>query len=126
MYKLCLNSRDDLLIINLEKIAFFQANGNYTHLNCIEGETHLLTIGLSKVEDIIRKSWPKGKPSPFIRLGRSLIINQVFLSEISVLKQKVVLSDCGSHSYSLSVPKPLLKEYKEKINELYVNKFKEE
>ena len=126
MYKLCLNSRDELLIINLEKIAFFQANGNYTHLNYMEGETHLLTIGLSKVEDIIRKSWPKGKPSPFIRLGRSLIINQAFLSEISVLKQKVVLSDCGSHSYSISVPKPLLKEYKEKINELNVNKFKED
>lgn len=122
MYKLCLNSRDELLIINLEKIAFFQANGNYTHLNYIEGETHLLTIGLSKVEDFIRKSWPKGKPSPFIRLGRSLIINQTFLSEISVLKQKVVLSDCGAHTYSLSVPKPLLKEYKEKINELYMNK----
>ena len=126
MYKLCLNSRDELLIINLEKIAFFQANGNYTHLNYIEGETHLLTTGLSKVEDFIRTSWPKGKSSPFIRLGRSLIINQVFLSEISVLKQKVVLSDCGTHSYSLSVPKPLLKEYKEKINELYVNKLDED
>lgn len=126
MYKLCLNSRDELLIVNLEKIAFFQANGNYTHLNYIEGKTHLLTIGLSKVEDFIRKSWPKGKPSPFIRLGRSLIINQAFLSEISVLKQKVVLSDCGTHSYSLSVPKPLLKEYKEKINELYLNKIKNE
>ncbi|MCM1142287.1 MAG: LytTR family transcriptional regulator DNA-binding domain-containing protein [Muribaculum sp.] len=122
MYKLCLNSRDELLIINLEKIAYFQANGNYTHLNYIEGEKHLLTIGLSKVEEYIRKTWPKEKPSPFIRLGRSLIINQSFLSEISVLKQKVILSDCGSHSYSLSVPKPLLKEYKEIINELYVNR----
>lgn len=121
MHKICLNSRDELLIINLDKIAFFQANGNYTHMNYIEGEKHLLTIGLSKVEEFIRKSWQKGSHSPFIRLGRSLIINQVFLSEISVLKQKVVLSDCGTHFYSLSVPKPLLKEYKEKINELYVN-----
>lgn len=126
MYKLCLNSRDELLIIDLEKIAFFQASGNYTHLNYIEGETHLLTIGLSKVEDFIRKSWPKGKPSPFVRLGRSLIINQTFLSGISVLKQKIVLSDRGTNSYSLSVPKPLLKEYKEKINELYINKRNEE
>lgn len=126
MYKLCLNSRDELLIINLEKIVFFKANGNYTHLNYIEGETHLLTIGLSKVEDFIRKSWPQGRPSPFVRLGRSLIINQTFLSEISILKQKVVLSDCGSHSYSLNVPKPLLKEYKEKINEFYLNKLNDD
>lgn len=126
MYKLCLNSRDELLIIDLEKIAFFQANGNYTHLKYIEGETHLLTIGLSKVEEYIRMSWTKNKPSPFIRLGRSLIINQSFLSEISVLKQKLILSDRGDNSYVLSVPKPLLKEYKERINELYMKRYKED
>jgi len=122
MYKLCLNSRDELLIINLEKIAFFQANGNYTHLNYIGGETHLLTIGLSKVEEYIRKTWPKVNPSPFVRLGRSLIINQTFLSEISILKQRLTLSDCEAHSYSLNVPKPLLKSYKENINDMYMKR----
>lgn len=126
MYKLCLNARDELLIIDLEKIAFFQANGNYTHLNYILGETHLLTIGLSKVEDLIRITWPKDTPSPFVRLGRSLIINQNYLSEISVLKQKITLSDREQHSYSLSVPKPLLKEYKEKINEMYIKRIAKE
>ncbi|OKY98576.1 MAG: hypothetical protein BHV67_05510 [Bacteroidales bacterium 43_36] len=120
MYKLCLNSRDELLIIDLEKVAFFQANGNYTALNYISGDTHLLTTGLSKVEEYIRMTWPKDNPSPFVRLGRSLIINQSFLSGISVLKQKLTLSDRNGHSYSLSVPKPLLKEYKERINEIYL------
>lgn len=120
MYKLCLNSRDELLIIDLEKVAFFQANGNYTALNYISGDAHLLTTGLSKVEEYIRMTWPKDNPSPFVRLGRSLIINQSFLSGISVLKQKLTLSDRNGHSYSLSVPKPLLKEYKERINEIYL------
>lgn len=122
MYKLCLNSRDELLIIDLGKVAFFQASGNYTRLNYILGETHLLTIGLSKVEEYIRMALSKDTPSPFIRLGRSLIINQSFLSEINVLKQKLTLSDCGRHSYSLPVPKPLLKEYKERINEFYLKR----
>lgn len=122
MYKLCLNSRDELLIIDLHKIAFFQANGNYTHLNYISGDSHLVTLGLSKVEEYIRMSWPKDVPSPFVRLGRSLIINQSFLSEISILKQKVTLSDNNGKSYSLNVPKPLIKEYKEKINQLYHRK----
>lgn len=122
MYKICLNTRDELLIVDLEKIAFFQANGNYTHLNYIEGESHLLTIGLSKMEDIIRQTWPKDVSSPFIRLGRSLIINQTYLSEISILKQKIILSNRGPNSYSLNVPKPLLKEYKERINEFYLNR----
>lgn len=119
MYKLCLNSRDELLIIDLQKIAFFQANGNYTHFNYISGDTHLVTLGLSKVEEYLRVSWPKDVPSPFVRLGRSLIINQNYLSEISVLKQKVTLSDNDGHSYSLNVPKPLIKEYKEIIKNLH-------
>lgn len=113
-----------MLIINLEKIAYFQANGNYTHLKYMDGETHLITLGISKIEELIRMTWPKERLSPFIRLGRSLIINQTFLSEISVLKQKLILSDCGVHSYSLNVPKPLLKDYKERINEFYLNKKK--
>ena len=122
MYKLCLNSRDELLIIDLQKIAFFQANGNYTHLNYISGDSHLVTLGLSKVEEYIRMSWPKDVPSPFVRLGRSLIINQSFLSEISILKQKVTLSYNNGKLYYLNVPKPLIKEYKEKINQLYRRK----
>ena len=58
MYKLCLNTRDELLIINLEKIAYFQANGNYTHLKYMDGETHLITLGISKIEELIRMTWP--------------------------------------------------------------------
>lgn len=125
MYKLCLNSRDELLIIDLEKIAFFQANGNYTHLKYIAGETRLLSIGLSKLEDYIRMTWPRSIASPFVRLGRSLIVNQTYLSEISVLKHRLTLSDRGTNSYTLSVPKPLLKVYKEKINEFYLLKNKD-
>lgn len=49
MPKLCLNSRDDLIILNLDHVAFFQANGNYTQLTYISGQKQLLTIGLSKV-----------------------------------------------------------------------------
>lgn len=122
MYKLCLNSRDELLIIDLQKIAFFHANGNYTHLNYISGDSHLVTLGLSKVEEYLRMSWPKDVPSPFVRLGRSLIINQSYLSEISILKQKVILSDNCGHSYSLNVSKPLIKEYKERMNKLHQRK----
>ncbi len=115
MYKLCLNSRDELIIIDLAKIAFFQANGNYTHMQYIKGETHLLTIGISKVEEFIRQVWPADQPSPFIRLGRSLLINQTYLTEINILKQRITLSDRETNSYTLAVPKPLLKQYKELI-----------
>lgn len=122
MYRLCLNSRDELIIIDLQKIAFFQANGNYTHLKYISGDSHLVTLGLSKVEEYLRKSWPKDVISPFVRLGRSLIINQSFLTRISVIKQNITLSDNCGHYFILNVPKPLLKEYKEKISNQHISR----
>lgn len=119
MLKLCLNSRDELVIINLEKVACFKANGNYTSLHYISKETRLLSIGLTKTEELIRRVWPADRQSPFIRLGRSLIINQSYLSEINLIKQHLGLSDCEGNKIYIKVPKPLLKEYKEKIKDLY-------
>lgn len=115
MPKLCLNSRDELLLIDLEKVAYFQANGNYTQLIYIGSEQRLLTLGMSKIEELIKQGYPSGERSPFIRLGRSLIINQRYLSSISVLKQRIVLSDNASKAYTLQVPKHLLREYKDMI-----------
>lgn len=120
MHTLCLNSRDQLIIIDLDKVAYFQANGNYTRMTYIGGASHLLTQGITKVESFIRQAWPKDVQSPFIRLGRSLIINQSFLSEINMLRQRLILSDRGERNYALAIPKPLLKKYKENINEFYL------
>jgi len=121
MPNLCLNSRDELILIDVDKIAFLQANGNYTRLTYIGGQQVLLTIGLSGVEELIRHALPKNCPGAFVRLGRSLIINQLFLCSISVPKQKIVLSDRGKNSYTLTVPKDLLKVYKRKIAESFTS-----
>lgn len=72
------------------------------------------------MEEIIRRAWPSDKVSPFVRMGRSLIINQTYLSEVRINTQKLVLSDNVGHKYTLSVPKPVLKTYRENIYDLYV------
>lgn len=120
MAKLCLNSRDELLVIDLECVAFLQANGNYTELTYISGQKQLVTLGLTKVEEAIRQALPAAKPTDFVRLGRSLIINQCYLNAISVVRQKLILTDYRGKSYALTVPKPLLKAYKEQMKNRYV------
>lgn len=119
MRKLCLNSRDELVVIDLEKVAFLQANGNYTHFIYMGGQKTMVSLGLTKVEEYLKKVLPKDKPSPFVRMGRSLIINQRYLCQISILKQKIILSDCDTHIYTLTVPKILLKQYKEQISQCF-------
>lgn len=122
MAKFCLNTRNEMLIIYLDKVAFFQANGNYSEITYIEGQKQMLTLGLSKVEEYLKKILPANKMSPFIRIGRSLIINQSYLYSINTLKQKLILSDCANHTYILTVSKNLLKAYKEIISKKYSDK----
>lgn len=124
MSKLCLNTRDDMLIIDLEQIAFAHANGNYTEITYISGQKQLITIGLSKVEDFIRSSLAKGSAT-FVRMGRSLIINQQYVYAINILKQRLVLSDYCNHSFAIQVPKQLLKEYKKAVATRYAAKEEE-
>ncbi len=121
MPRLCINSRDELIIIDLEKVAYLRAQGNYTEVMYIEGQSLLLTLGLSRLETMIRDSMPKDRPGIFARMGRSLIINQRYLTRISVLNQKLTLSDRGKNAYALSVPKDLLKGYKKAIAQAFAS-----
>ncbi len=123
---ICLNSRDSLVLINIDKVVYMQANGNYTNIVYIEGLKNMVSVGLSKMEELIRQSYRHGETTPFLRMGRSLIINQTFLFQINILKQKLILSDFGSHHYSLPVPRQLLKEYKEVVHARTGLKIKEQ
>ena len=61
--------------------------------------------GLTKLEEILRNARPADGPARFVRLGRSLIINQTYLTAVKVLQQKLILSDCEGHLHVLTVPK---------------------
>lgn len=115
MLKLCINSRDELFVFDLDRVAYIQASGNYSRIIYIEGAQTMITLGLSKLEELIKMTVPKDRRSPFVRLGRSLIVNQSFLSHINLLKQRLTLSDSQGHSYVLEVPKTLLKAYKDLV-----------
>lgn len=80
----------------------------------------MVSVGLSQFESIIKDAVVKTKAiNTFVRLGRSVIVNNRYLSQINILKQKLTLSDRGTHAYQLTVPKNLLKSYKELIRRSY-------
>lgn len=116
MKKICLNNRDEMIMLFVDNIAYIMADGNYTKICYIGGMTTVLSFGISKVETLVSASYADGEVSPFVRLGRSVIINQWFLYDINVLKQHLVLSDCIKNTITLKLPKPLLKKYKELVS----------
>lgn len=122
MKKICLNNRDEIIMLFVDNIAYIMADGNYTKICYIGGMTTVLSFGISKVETLVSASYADGEVSPFVRLGRSVIINQWFLYDINVLKQHLVLSDCMKNTITLKLPKPLLKKYKDLVSKSTIKK----
>lgn len=119
MSQLCYNSRDELVVIDLDKVAYIQAGGNYSLIVYITGQKTTITAGITKIERMISLSYEKGVSSPFIRLGRSVILNQCYLRRINVLKQSVMLSDLEHSPLILSIPKSLIRGYKEHVEKQF-------
>ena len=117
MKKLYINSRDELLVLNLSKVACFKADVDYTTVYYASGLTANLPIGLSKVENLL-SDIPRTSLCAFTRVGRSYIINQAYLFQIQTLHQKLILSD-GQGQIALSVSKEALKRFKQHIAEKY-------
>ena len=81
MRKICINNRDELVMLFVDNIAYIMADGNCTKIKYIGGLQTTLSLGISKVEAMLSDSWRQGGVCPFVRLGRSLIVNQMFLYE---------------------------------------------
>lgn len=113
-----------MVMLFVDNIAYIMADGNYTKICYIGGMNTVLAFGLSKVEKMISESYTIGQVSPFVRLGRSVIINQLFLYDINLLKQHLVLSDCMKNTITLKLPKALLKKYKDLVSRSTVKKEK--
>lgn len=111
MKKILINKRDEMVVVFLDNLAYMLADGSYTKLVYIGGMQTTLAMGISEMEEIITNAYKK-KPSPFIRLGRSLILNQGFLYSINLIKHRITLSDTAKNILHIELPKPLLKKYK--------------
>lgn len=117
---ICINTRDELNLIDLDLVACIKASGNYSNVLYIDGNKMMVSVGLSQFEAIIKDAVAREKvANSFVRLGRSTIVNNRYLSQINILKQTLTLSDRGTHAYRLTVPKTLLKSYKELIRQSY-------
>lgn len=119
MAQICYNSRDELLVVDLDQVAYIQAGGNYTLIVYITGQKETITAGISKVELMIAKAYERGISSPFVRIGRSVIINLHYLRRINVLKNNVLLGDVNHQSLQLAIPKSLIRGFKEYIENKY-------
>ena len=120
MKKICINSRDELVIVDLDLVVCIKAAGNYSTFIYADGRELTLTLGLARVEELLSSYFEKrSTPSGMVRLGRSCIINQSYLSKIDKLRSQITLSSNTGKELRIGAPKKILREYKDLVDQYF-------
>ncbi len=109
---LLLNSRDELYRIDISKVVYFEAEGNYTHFILSNKLKGVAGFNLAKMQQILAENL-KERTSQFARIGKRFIINLDYVYHIEILKQKLTLSDGERFAYQLPVSREALKKLKD-------------
>ena len=111
------NTRDEMLRVDLRKVLYFKADRNYTDVYFVNGVHVTLPTGLMSIEQMLENDKLRGRTMPFVRLGRSLIVNISYILHINVLKQELTLSDMTMPGCQrIMVAKEALRKLKELYN----------
>lgn len=118
IYVLYFNTRDELLRVDLRKVLYFQSDRNYTDVYFVNGVHVTLPTGLMAIEQMLDDDKIRGRVIPFVRLGRSFIVNLSYILRINVSKQELLLSDTHTPGvYKVSVSKEALRKLKDMYNQ---------
>mgnify|MGYP002857319766 CR=1 FL=1 len=108
------NSRDGLLRLEVDKIVYFEADGNYTRVVTKNKLKATLTMGLARTEQELTGQL-ENQAVMFMRVGKRFIVNREFIYCVNLAKQHLVLSDMEDFAFQLPISKEALKKMKELI-----------
>ena len=106
------NSRDELLRIDVSKIVYFEADGNYTDIVMVNKLRAAVCMNLGEMEKAIAAQIGD-EAKTFMRIGKRFIINMRYVYSINVLKQQLVLSDYDHFAFQVNISKDALKKMKD-------------
>lgn len=108
---LYLNSRDELLRIDINRIVYFEGDGNYTNIVSANKLRGVVCLNLSRIQDVLNRKL-REHSIIFARVGKRYIVNLNYIYSINLIKQKLVLSDGYMFAYHLDIAKDALKKLK--------------
>lgn len=110
--KIYFNSRDKLIRLDIEKIVYFEGDGNYTYIVTANKQKVCITMNLSHTEDALAAQLGD-RAKQFMRIGKRFIVNMNYIFQVDIQKQTLMLSDCERFLFQLPVSKEALKAVKE-------------
>lgn len=94
-----------------ESVVYITADGNYSHICAVGGETFIVSSQLGQIEQLIGEQL-RSSYGLFVRIGRGLIINMRYLCYINVQRQKLYLLDGAGRKYVQSASREALAQLK--------------
>lgn len=105
--ELCIISRDELRIVDLDEIDFIKACGNYSDFHYRNGVVKCELFCLSHYDSVIASLY--GSNNPFYRLGRSLLVNIRHVCSVNIRMSTLTFKGNGT---KIIVPRTPSKELK--------------
>ena len=106
---LFLNTKIELLRIDIHNIVYLEADGNYTNIVSINNLKGVVCVNLSQMQSMLSEKLQE-EASIFARVGKQYIINLSHIYSINTARQLVILSDGATFEYQLKIGKDALKE----------------
>lgn len=106
------NSRDELQRIEVSKIVYCEADGNYTDIVMVNKLRASILMNLGEMEKALAAQLGS-EAQMFMRIGKRFIINLQYVYSINVLKQQLILSDYDHFAFQVTISKEALKKMKE-------------
>lgn len=107
------NTRDEMIKVKLDRVAYFEADSNYCHVVFINGAKATLLTSLVNIETLLAERFIGDNPM-FIRIGKRYIVSKQYIFQINTQRQKLILSDFITPVVmEISVSKEALKNLKQ-------------
>ena len=108
------NSRDKLIRLDVQKIVYFEGDGNYTYIATANKQKVCVTLNLAHTEEALAAQLG-GNAKQFMRIGKRFIVNMNYIYQIDIQKQTLLLSDYEHFMFQIPVSKEALKTVKELV-----------
>ena len=112
MTELYFNTRDELNRIDVSKIVYFEADGNYTDIVMVNKLRASIYMNLGEMEKSLAQQLQPAE-NTFMRIGKRFIVNMRYIYQINVLKQQLILSDYDHFAFQISISKDALRKVKD-------------
>lgn len=112
--KLILNSRDEIMNIDLAQVVYLLADGNFTRIVFDNKLILTVGIGLSKMESLLADFLMHTRTQvPMVRVGKSHILNISKIVQVNVLKQQVLLAGNTGILFTVNISRDAAKQVKQ-------------